>query len=78
MSAPSTEPEVALSLLRSLARLRWHSDPLEGALVRAAAALTADPAGRRRVPALTTLLWAMASLRQDVPELLDDLQVGVY
>ncbi|KAG2435477.1 hypothetical protein HYH02_011772 [Chlamydomonas schloesseri] len=74
---PAIEPKVALSLLRSLARLHWHSDPLEGALVRAAAALAADPAGRRRVPALTTLLWAMASLRQDVPELLDELQAAL-
>ncbi|KAG2500176.1 hypothetical protein HYH03_001758 [Edaphochlamys debaryana] len=65
----------AMRLLTALASLRWSCPPVASALLAAAAELPARR--RRRVPELTTLLWALAALRQDSPELLDDLQVAL-
>ncbi|KXZ52205.1 hypothetical protein GPECTOR_10g836 [Gonium pectorale] len=65
----------AMRLLTSLAKLRWKCLPVEAALVRAASRLPVER--RTRLPELTTLLWALASVRHDVPELLDDLQAAL-
>ncbi|EFJ52793.1 hypothetical protein VOLCADRAFT_127324, partial [Volvox carteri f. nagariensis] len=65
----------AMRLLTALARLRWQCPPVEALLVRVASRLPLER--RSRVPQLTTLMWALASLRQDTPELLEDLQAAL-
>ncbi|GIL49992.1 hypothetical protein Vafri_6119 [Volvox africanus] len=64
----------AMRLLTALARLRWQCAPVEATLVQV---LTRVPLERRRVPQLSTLMWSLASLRQDTPELLEDLQAAL-
>ncbi|GLI63063.1 hypothetical protein VaNZ11_005965 [Volvox africanus] len=64
----------AMRLLTALARLRWQCAPVEAALVQV---LKRVPLERRRVPQLSTLMWALASLRQDTPELLEGLQAAL-
>ncbi|GFR43489.1 hypothetical protein Agub_g4575 [Astrephomene gubernaculifera] len=71
-AAASISLDDSMRLLTALAKLRWHSLPVDTALVRAAAVLPQHR--RRRVPELSTLLWVLASLQHDSPELVDELQ----
>ncbi|GLC67548.1 hypothetical protein PLESTF_000569400 [Pleodorina starrii] len=77
-AAASISLDDAMRLLTALAKLRWQcGGQVEAALVRAASRLPLDRRRRLRVPELTTLMWALASLRQDSPELQEDLQAAL-
>ncbi len=62
--------------LVSLARLRWRHLGVEAVLLRGAARVAAER--RHSVADVCSVMWCLAVLRHDAPDLMDDLQVGGY
>lgn len=60
--------------LVSLARLRWRHLGVEAVLLRSAARVAAER--RHSVADVCSVMWCLAVLRHDAPDLMDDLQVG--